>query len=101
MAIKITITSIKPQDVAWFHESSPDNAAINQQMQTWTKSQPGLISHDTEYPDSNTRKVTIVFDTIEHYANWLENKPQLPEQAIRVKYHVENNIHSSTTETVI
>ena len=99
MPVTVIMTSVKPAEVEFFSTSSPENAEINQTIHNWTMEQPGVISHNLVDSD-NTRVVTMVFDTVENYANWAANRHQVPNQNIRNTYNTTNNIVTTIHETL-
>jgi hypothetical protein len=98
MLLTVTITTRKPDDVVWFPDVSEENLQAVARIKAWTESQPGFISHTNVDIDSNTKVMTLVFDSVENYANWSSLKNKLPEQIARLRYNRANGLTSVTNE---
>jgi heme-degrading monooxygenase HmoA len=84
--------------VAWFPDVSDENLQAVARIKTWTESQPGFISHTNVDIDSNTKVLTLIWDSVENYANWSSLRNQLPEHIARRNYNRANKLTSVTDE---
>jgi hypothetical protein len=100
MPVTLKITSTKPANTQFFGEVSEEN---NQMVKTFNEEirvLPGCVSNTMEIVDDNTRIFTIVFDTVENYANYFELRTSKLGWAQRQEYNLANGIVSEATETI-
>jgi hypothetical protein len=100
MPITVTITSIKPAGVDFFHDVSEDNYNISKSIGDWTAEQPGFVSQTYSKPDENTRIITYVFDSIENYGAWSVNRSALPNYNTIIQYYLVNGITTTRQEVI-
>lgn len=101
MSVTVTITTVKPAGVSFYSEYDPGNTipAISS-INSWSNSQPGLVSQNFSKTDENTYVSTFVFDTIENYTAWHTARNNLPEHQNRRAYNRANNIVTTINEVV-
>ena len=96
----LTATTTKPENAVWFPQFSEANKQAVRTINEWTKSQPGFIRQYTTNTDANTRVVTIEWDSVENYSNWLSLRGNLPEYIARVAYNKANGMTYTLEETL-
>ena len=89
MPLTCIITTSKPDNVPFFPNASLENLGMIQDINDWTKSQPGFISREFTNPDENTVVVTVVFDTVNNYIDWRTNHFNLPGVQLRAAYNTD------------
>ena len=100
MAVTVTISSTKPNNVVWFPYSSDANQALVRSLNEWTKSQPGFISQTSENPTADFSTTTVIWDNVENYAFWHTARTSRPEFISRLAYNNQNGITSTLHETI-
>jgi hypothetical protein len=98
MPISLTIVTTKPEDKEWWWTLNPEKMAT---IESWIRSCPGFISYHKEMINDHARKQVIIFDNVEHYANYLENLYKVPEAAERLAYNAVNKLPSTVQEEII
>jgi len=100
MLVTLTLTTLKPDAVAWFPDFSEENQQAVARINAWTRSQPGFISQTTVDTDVNTRVMTFKFNSVENYANWFSLRNSLLDQITRVEYNKSNGMTFTSDETL-
>jgi hypothetical protein len=100
MPVTLTSASTKPSNVKWFPYSSDDNQLLINNLNKWTKAQPGFISQTSENLSADASNTTYIWDSIENYAAWYTAREKRPEQIARAAYNSTNNIISTLNETI-
>jgi hypothetical protein len=100
MPVTLTINSTKPANVQFFGETSEENNQMVKTLNEEIRLLPGCVSNTMEVVDDNRRIFTIVFDTVENYANYFELRTSKPGWAQRQEYNLANGIVSEATETI-
>jgi antibiotic biosynthesis monooxygenase (ABM) superfamily enzyme len=101
MPITIKSTTIKPEGVAWFACVSPENLAIMLEYKAWMSSLPGFISSGQESsPDANTRIQVLVFETVEDYAKFVNQRVTNAGWKARKQYVELHQFQIETVETI-
>jgi hypothetical protein len=100
MPVTLKITSTKPANTQFFGEVSEQNSQMLKTFNEQIRVLPGCVSNAMEVVDNNTRIFTIVFDTVENYANYHEIRTSKLGWAERQEYNLVNGIVSEITETI-
>lgn len=100
MPVTLKITSTKPASTQFFAEVSEHNSQMVKTFNQEIREMPGCMSYSMEVVDNDTRIFTLVFDTLENYANYHEIRTSLLGWAERQEYNLENEIISEITETI-
>jgi antibiotic biosynthesis monooxygenase (ABM) superfamily enzyme len=100
MPVTVTITTTKPDNVLFFHESSPENAIAYTELNAWVATLPGFMGVTLSLPDNNTRIIEYTFDTVKNYADAWAARSVRPEQVIKRAYKMDNDIQSTVNETL-
>jgi heme-degrading monooxygenase HmoA len=98
MPVTVTITTTKPDNVLFFTESTPENAATAAELNTWVETLPGFMGVTQSSPDNNTRVIEYTWDTVENYANAWNIRSARPEQAVKRAYKRANGIQTTISE---
>ena len=99
MPITAIITSTKPDEAAFFGQV-PSNVETVIEINQWISTLPGFVSQDLNISDKNVRIHTVVFDTVDNYANWFSQRDSRPGFAERIEYNKLNNIITTFEETI-
>jgi heme-degrading monooxygenase HmoA len=100
MSVTVVIVTSKPSNVKFYGQQSAEYRESSRAYDAWVESLPGFISHIREETDENTRTYTAVWESIEDYANYFEQRRFQPDQHRRKEYNALNNITSITTESI-
>lgn len=100
MPCKLTVITKKPAGTKFYAEQHDVAGEQVKSLHNTIREMPGNISYEMEVVDEDTRKFTIVFDTVENYANYLEQRTTLPGWAERHEYNVANGIVSENSEEI-
>lgn len=101
MPITIQSTTIKPEGTAWFSDVSPANLATMLEYKAWLNTLPGFISSGKESsPDANTRIQTLVFETVEDYAKFVNQRVTNASWLARKQYSELHEFQIETVETL-
>lgn len=101
MPITIKSTTIKPEGTAWFSDVSPENLATMLEYKAWLQTLPGFISSGKESsPDVNTRIQNLVFETVEDYARFVNQRVTNTGWQARKQYSELHGFQIETVETI-
>jgi hypothetical protein len=99
MAVKLILTTTKPEGVEWWWELYP---AKQTKIDEYMRSLNGFLDYTSTRPSANTRVQTLTFQTKEDLSVWQKNLlPESSERVERVKYNADNQILTTViVETV-
>lgn len=100
MSIIVTFTATKPEGTVFFQDSTPENIAAIEAHKAQVQQLPGFISLDVVEVDQNTRVQTLVFDTVENYANYVQIQSTSSSVHDRTEYNHAHGITVVMTETI-
>lgn len=106
MPVTVTSSTTTTGAKIGFASSSAENKALSDALLAWTESQPGFISQSFEAtgaPGPAAEKVhtyTVVWETVEDYANWITARNERPEYLARKAYNEANGIVFTVTESM-
>ena len=100
MPVTFTHTTTKPEGGQFYGQISEEAKAEAAVIWQWHTTFPGFISQDLDKSDPNTRVFTIVFDTVENYANWHGQRLSHPLAAKRSQWVKDNGLTYVSTETI-
>jgi wyosine [tRNA(Phe)-imidazoG37] synthetase (radical SAM superfamily) len=98
MKICLTIIVTKPDTAKFFVEVQPEK---NNSITEWIKTLPGFVNFTDEQLSPTVKEQKITFDSIENYANYLEEITRHPVSIERVWYNGANSIRVSKTEAIV
>jgi hypothetical protein len=100
MPVTVISTTHKPPGTTWFGQSSPENNAVSLLIREWVDSLPGLVSRGGDFIDEDTHRQTMIFDTIENYANYISQRADNPHFQQRKDYNQSTGIYIETDDTI-
>lgn len=104
MPVTVISTTTIPNTTLGFSSFSPENKALNDTLLQWTESLPGFVSHVFQEhdvgADAKSYSYTVIWETIQDYANYSDAKKDRPEQIVRRAYNEENSINFVVTESI-
>lgn len=92
MSYKVRVTSIKPQNVAWFTEVSQEAKDTIARYSAAVRGAAGALSFKKTNPDANTVVREYEFDTKENYDAFIALSMANPDGAARRNYNNQNGI---------
>jgi heme-degrading monooxygenase HmoA len=91
------VTVTKPADAVFFDQSSPEAAEKALTTKAWRESLTGFISSSREIVDENTRVVTTLWEGLEAYRMYCEEKINHEDHSAKKAY---NDLHGIVTTSV-
>lgn len=95
MAYVIKIELVKPANLLWFFQSSPDAPATVAAINAWTAAHPGF-QVSVDHTEGNVYTILYVFDTAVNGQAWLDQKKLQPDWIIRDDYYTSIGVVSDT-----
>jgi len=100
MPVIVTKTTITPDNVPFFVDSSLENAALAAELNAWVETLPGFISVTRNLIDINTKVTVTTWDTIENYNSAVLAKSTRNEQEAKRAYKLANKVTHSFSVTI-
>lgn len=100
MPITVTFTATKPAGTTFFTDVDASSTGALARHKQAIEALPGFISTDVVEVDENTRIQTLVFDTVENYANYILVQSNADIVHERVSYNNTHGITVVVTETI-
>ena len=100
MTVTVKIYSTKPPDAQFYGQIGKDTDDKIWELHDWTATQPGFIRHETIITERHERLYTVVWETVEDYANWLESRVNLLGHAERVDHNIQYGITTRIEESI-
>ena len=87
--VTMTITTIKPADVAWWYAVEPAKSAS---MTEWLLTYSGIASSTHTVVDDNTIRTVLTFDSTEKLGTYLVDIHSQPAWISRKVYNTQNRV---------
>ena len=87
MSVTYVVVTTKPANTKFFNQVSDENKNKADTHLAWTASLPGFISQETADTNSDVRTYTIIWETIENYVSWANQRKTQP-------FFIERNVYN-------
>jgi len=89
MAItKLISVTTRPENSLWFSQAEPEK---NEQLKTWIRSYPGMLSVNGKQLDITTWRIIYKFESKECCDQFITDRDQHPVHIERTAYLINNN----------